>query len=276
MKILKDFALYIFVFTTIGALLIFKEIEKSINPEYNIIAAFVFAGILGFLMGIIFFLSYKYKYKKDIDLMEEIKVKELIEQVSNLTKKFEDENLTKCNNIILKEFKEIHLQKFNKSNEDFKTWGNKWKDDANKALALLERESIKSQILTFNPEDYPRVLINEGIYDENHNLYSDPVTKITLVGSMVGFYVLLPPAIRNYICCLGNKFKTLNIIATSQPYNNLNQYQLAYFALAFVGKTMKTITEGRCKKCFSENEDLSFSINLCFSHFDFMNAAIVM
>ena len=92
---------------------------------------------------------------------------------------------------------------------------------------------------------------------------------------MVGFYILLPSAIRNYICCLGNKFKKLTVIATKEQYSS-HDNQLAYYALAFVGKTVKYIYSGRCTKSFKTEDTLNFKINLCFRPFDFMNAAIMM
>ena len=161
--------------------------------------------------------------------------------------------------------------KISNNNYNFTTWGDSWKDNANRALALLEREGIKSHLLTFKPEEYPKMLIDEGFIKSE-----DPATEITLIGSMAGFYVLLPQAIRNYICCLGNRFKTLNIIATNKYYETTHRYQLPNYALAFVSKTVKYILEGRCQNSFKKDEPLSFTINICFAPFDFMNAAIMM
>lgn len=160
-------------------------------------------------------------------------------------------------------------------NKEFQLWGDSWINSAKRALELLERTAINSQILTFKPEHYTELLIKEGLFDEDKESVQ-PVTEITLVGSMVGFYILLPNALRNYICSLGSRFRTLNIIATQKDYSSSDSYQLVYFALAFVGRTVDAMINGRCNKCFKTLENLNFRINLFFTPFDYMNAAILM
>jgi uncharacterized membrane protein len=153
----------------------------------------------------------------------------------------------------------------------FRKWGDSWKDNAERALNILEKDAIKSQIMILHPEDYVQFLFNEG-----QVISANPVTNIRLVGSMVGFYILLPAAIRNYICHLGNKFHVLSILATHKRYSPANPPILAYYAFAFVAKTLEAVLYGRCKKCFKQDEKMGFEIHLRFSSSDFLNAAIMM
>lgn len=136
----------------------------------------------------------------------------------------------------------------------FRTWGDEWQEQAQKALEFLQKEKIWKKNIIITPQKYFDILSETNRTPKGFR----NISNIRFMGSMVGFFCLLPLPLRNHICETSGHI-TIDIIGTTKELSSVIFDRLAIYPVAFVAKTMVTLLD-LCDKFKKKSQTITFNI----------------
>ena len=146
-----------------------------------------------------------------------------------------------------------------------------FEQDAQEVITILYQTQLLLKNLVVMPEKYSRFI--KEVKDEKH----EEIETLKLMGSMVGFYCLLPLSIRNHFC-ESKPNVHVELIATDVELSNTNtgtdtEGKLWLYPLGLVVASLLSIVE-QCKKEWTTRKSIDFKIS--YLPYDILEALLII